>query len=71
MTARLSPMDGLADALRRYYIQLAPARIAQLEQALAVERQLNRELTEAAQTSRDFRDSRDAGYIDLTGLERP
>jgi hypothetical protein len=69
VTGRLSPMADLADALRRYYIQLAPARIAQLEQALAVQRQLNRELTEAAATSRDFRDSRAAGYV--TPLERP
>lgn len=44
-------------------------RVTELEKQLATAQQLNRELTEAARTARDFADSVAAGYIDRTGLE--
>jgi hypothetical protein len=65
----LSPTAGFVDALRRLYIQLAPAYIAEREQALIKKQRLNRELTEAARTAADFADSERSGYIDRTGLE--
>lgn len=41
---RLSPMAGFVDALRRYYIRLAPAYIAARETELAAAKARNNRL---------------------------
>lgn len=46
-SSQLSPMAGLANALLRFYIRCADEAIAQLEDALAVARELNEQLREA------------------------
>lgn len=45
---RLSPMAGLANAMRRRWIRLAAPHIAQLEQQLAEEQALTARLKGAA-----------------------
>ncbi|CAL9663750.1 hypothetical protein SUDANB1_07107 [Streptomyces sp. enrichment culture] len=56
--------DSLAEICR------LNTRITELERLLAAEQQLNRELTEAARTARNYADSVAAGYIDHTFLNR-
>lgn len=68
---RLSPTAGMFNALLRLYIRLAPAYIADREQALTSAQRLNRELTEAARTTRNFADSDRSGYVHRTHWEAP
>ncbi|MFD8008141.1 hypothetical protein [Streptomyces mirabilis] len=63
--AHLPLAARMVDALRRRYIRLATAYIADLEAEVAVKRERTYELIAAA----DFADSDAAGYIDRTGLE--
>lgn len=53
-----------ADAKTLAAIDRLQKRVAELEAELAAKERLNRELTEAAKTSRDFKASVAAGYID-------
>lgn len=70
-TPRPVLLAGMFDALMRLYIRLAPAYIADRERALTAATRLNRELTEAARTARNFADTERSGYIDRSFLEGP
>lgn len=61
----LSPMAGLVNAMARLFIKRALPVVA--AQQAAVDEALN--LNHRLRTSRDFRATDAAGYIDRTGLE--
>ncbi|MEV7975354.1 hypothetical protein [Streptomyces sp. NPDC086519] len=63
----LSPTAGLVNACARLYIKRALPLIAAQEQELDEATNLNHRL----RTEASYRDSRAAGYIDRSFLERP
>ncbi|MFE5368110.1 hypothetical protein [Streptomyces mirabilis] len=64
---RFSPTAGLFNAFVAHLNHRLTARIAELRQLIAAEREIGHALA----TRRDFADSDAAGYIDRTGLEAP